>query len=98
MIAPLAEAVPPPLYGGTERVVSSLTEELVSRGHAVTLYASGDSQTRATLVPCAARALRSDPSVHDPVAATVSQLARVYSQAREFDVIHSHVDYHAFPF
>ncbi|MGD9896576.1 MAG: glycosyltransferase, partial [Candidatus Methylacidiphilaceae bacterium] len=60
-IAPLAEAVPPPRYGGTERVVSYLTEELVRAGHEVTLFASGDSRSSARLVPCAPRSLRTDP-------------------------------------
>ena len=66
-IAPLAESVPPRLYGGTERVVSYLTEELVAQGHDVTLFASGDSQTAARLVPCAPTALRLDPAVRDPL-------------------------------
>jgi len=91
------EPVPPKLYGGTERVVSLLTEELVRRGHAVTLFASGDSQTAAELVPCCGRALRLDPSVTDYVAYLVTELGAVERRAAEFDVIHSHVDYLAFP-
>src|SRR5581483_7093943 len=98
MVAPLAEAVPPPLYGGTERVVSVLTEELVRRGHHVTLFASGDSRTAATLEVCSPRGLRLDPEVRDTVAYTMFQLGDVYQRASEFDVIHNHVDYFAFPF
>lgn len=98
IVAPLAEAVPPPLYGGTERVVSVLTEELVRRGHHVTLFASGDSSTSAHLEPCCPRGLRLDPEVRDTVAYTMFQLGDVYQRAHEFDVIHNHVDYFAFPF
>ena len=97
-VAPLAEPVPPVLYGGTERAVSVLTEELVRRGHEVTLFASGDSQTSARLVACAPRALRLDSTVKDTVASTLIELSEVYRRASEFDVIHSHVDYFAFPF
>jgi glycosyltransferase involved in cell wall biosynthesis len=92
-IAPLAESVPPRLYGGTERVVSYLTEELVRLGHDVTLFASGDSQTTARLVACAPRALRLDPNVLDPVPHHVLMMERVRSRAHEFDVLHFHVDY-----
>jgi len=98
MVAPLIEAVPPTLYGGTERVVSTLTEELVRRGHAVTLFASGDSRTSATLVPCAERALRLEDALQDAVAYTLIELDMVYERAAEFDVIHNHCDYLAFPF
>jgi glycosyltransferase involved in cell wall biosynthesis len=98
MVAPLVEAVPPARYGGTERVVSVLTEELVRRGHQVTLFASADSQTRAELVPCAPRSLRQDPGVQDRVAYTMVQLGQVYGRARDFDLIHNHSDYYAFPF
>ncbi len=97
MIAPLTEAVPPKTYGGTERVVSLLTEELVRRGHQVTLFASGDSHTSAELVACCEQSLRLDPGVTDYVAHTVTELDRVYRQADRFDVIHNHVDYFAFP-
>src|SRR3569833_3719120 len=76
-IAPLAEAVPPKRYGGTERVVSYLTEELVRQGHEVTRFASGDSQTSAKLVPCCPRAVRRDESVADPVPHTLMMLDRV---------------------
>jgi len=98
MVAPLTESVPPERYGGTERVVSVLTEELVRRGHAVTLFASGDSHTRADLVACAPRGLRLDPTVRDTVAYTMIELGQVYALAAEFDLIHNHTDYFAFPF
>src|ERR1043165_8807517 len=87
-IAPLSESVPPALYGGTERVVSVLTEELVRRGHEVTLFASGDSVTSAHLVPCSPRGLRLDPDVRDTVAYTMVQLGLVYDRADDFDLIH----------
>lgn len=98
LVCSLIEPVPPILYGGTERVVSVLTEELVRRGHDVTLFASGDSQTSAKLVACAPRGLRLDPAVKDTVAPTLFELGEVYRRASEFDVIHNHVDYLAFPF
>jgi glycosyltransferase involved in cell wall biosynthesis len=97
-VAPLYERVPPELYGGTERVVAFLTEELVRRGHRVTLFASGDSVTSARLVASTPRALRLDPAATDPLGVHVVQLAQVFERAREFDVIHCHVDYLAFPF
>ena len=97
-IAPLYESVPPELYGGTERVVHNLTEVLVRRGHEVTLFASGDSRTSATLVPCCERALRLAQTVHDVYAYTTIQLGMVYAQAERFDLIHNHIDYFAFPF
>jgi glycosyltransferase involved in cell wall biosynthesis len=97
MVAPLMESIPPRNYGGTERVVSLLTEELVRRGHEVTLFASGDSETSADLVACCERGLRLDPDVTDYVAYTVTQLATVYQQAEKFEVVHNHVDYFAFP-
>jgi glycosyltransferase involved in cell wall biosynthesis len=92
-IAPLAESVPPRLYGGTERVVSYLTEELVRLGHDVTLFASGDSQTSARLVACAPRALRLDPQVRDPLPSHLLMMERVRSLAHEFDVLHFHTDH-----
>ena len=92
-IAPLFESVPPRFYGGTERVVSWLTEELVSLGHDVTLFASGDSVTNARLVPVCRKALRLDPDCVDPVVHHVLMMEDVFSQAAEFDLIHSHVDY-----
>jgi glycosyltransferase involved in cell wall biosynthesis len=97
-VSPLYERVPPRFYGGTERVVSHLTEELVRRGHGVTLFASGDSETRARLVGVAPRALRLDGAAADPLAAHIVQLAQVFKRAGEFDVIHCHVDYLGFPF
>jgi len=96
-IAPLAEAVPPKRYGGTERVVSYLTEELVRQGHDVTLFASGDSRTNARLVPCCPKALRLDESVNDPVPYTLMMLDRVRSCADEFDVLHFHIELEHFP-
>jgi glycosyltransferase involved in cell wall biosynthesis len=97
-ISPLYEAVPPNGYGGTERVVSWLTEALVAAGHELTLFASADSRTAARLVPCAPHALRSDPRAHDPIASHLLMLERAFRRAEEFDVIHAHVDYLAFPF
>jgi glycosyltransferase involved in cell wall biosynthesis len=97
-VAPLYERVPPALYGGTERVVSYLTEELVQRGHDVTLFASGDSVTRARLTAATAKALRLDRDAGDMLSPHVIELARVFERADEFDVIHCHVDYLAFPF
>jgi glycosyltransferase involved in cell wall biosynthesis len=96
-IAPLHERVPPRLYGGTERVVSYLTEELVRRGHEVTLFASGDSVTGAELVPCCHKALRLDPAVRDPLPYNVMQLEKVRARADEFDVLHFHTDLLHFP-
>src|SRR6266511_2237712 len=98
MVAPLAESVPPALYGGTERVVSALTEELVSRGHDIMLFASGESHTSANLLPCRRRRLRLGPAAEDYVAYTRIQLAEVFGRAYEFDIIHNHPDYYAFPF
>ncbi len=97
MMAPLMEAVPPVRYGGTERVVSLLTEELVRRGHHVTLFASGDSRTSAELVPCSEHGLRLDPGGIDPIAYILTQLDAVYRRADDFDIIHNHLDYLAFP-
>jgi glycosyltransferase involved in cell wall biosynthesis len=96
-IAPLFESVPPRLYGGTERVVSYLTEELVKQGHEVTLFASGDSMTSAELVACTPRALRLDPDVHDAIPHTMVMLDKVRERADEFDVLHFHIDYLHFP-
>jgi glycosyltransferase involved in cell wall biosynthesis len=97
-VAPLHESVPPKLYGGTERVVSYLTEELVRQGHEVTLFASGDSTTQARLVPVCTRALRlENRKVIDPLALHVSMLEQVYREAGNFDVIHFHIDYLHFP-
>jgi glycosyltransferase involved in cell wall biosynthesis len=96
-VSPLYESVPPKLYGGTERVVSFLTEALVDLGHDVTLFASADSSTQATLVPCAPRALRLDESCRDPLAHHLAMLEEVFSRAADFDVIHFHLDYLSFP-
>jgi glycosyltransferase involved in cell wall biosynthesis len=97
-VAPLYEPVPPTRYGGTERVVSYLTEELVRRGHEVTLFASGDSVTRARLVAVIERAVRHDAGNREAMAAAhTCELAMVLARAREFDVIHCHVDHPAFP-
>jgi glycosyltransferase involved in cell wall biosynthesis len=96
-IAPLAERCPPKLYGGTERIVSYLTEELVRQGHQVTLFASGDSQTRAKLVRCCDMALRLNPSVKDYIPYHVMMLDSVREQADEFDVLHFHTDLLHFP-
>jgi glycosyltransferase involved in cell wall biosynthesis len=85
------------LYGGTERVVSYLTEELVRQGHAVTLFASGDSVTRAELVPACPRALRLDPACVDRLAPHFVMLEEVFRQAHRFDVIHFHIDYLHYP-
>ncbi len=91
-IAPLAESVPPKLYGGTERIVSYLTEELVRQGHEVTLFASGDSRTSARLVPVCQTALRLDESVKDPIPHHIILLDEVRRRAEEFDVLHFHID------
>ena len=92
-IAPLYEAVPPKLYGGTERVVSYLTEELVALGHEVTLFASGDSETSATLEAAWPRALRLDPAIRDPIAPHALLMERVMRRAGDFDVLHFHTEY-----
>jgi glycosyltransferase involved in cell wall biosynthesis len=97
-VAPLHESVPPRYYGGTERVVSWLTEQLVSLGHDVTLFASGDSVTNAELVKCCKRALRLDPDCVDPLAHHVLMTEEVLSQAEDFDIIHFHIDYLHFPY
>ena len=96
-IAPLAESCPPSLYGGTERIVSYLTEELVRQGHEVTLFASGDSATRAELVPCCDMALRLDTRVRDRLPYYVMMLDRVMASASSFDVLHFHIDMVHFP-
>jgi glycosyltransferase involved in cell wall biosynthesis len=96
-IAPPIESVPPRLYGGTERVVSYLTEELVRLGHEVTLFASGDSVTSARLVSCATTALRLDPKVRDPIPYYMLMLDRVRECADDFDILHFHIDYFHFP-
>ncbi len=96
-VAPLYESVPPKLYGGAERVVSALTEELVRRGHDVTLFASGDSETSARLVPMVEAGIRL-AGADDPMGLHLAMLATVYRQAEAFDVIHAHVGILAYPF
>jgi glycosyltransferase involved in cell wall biosynthesis len=96
-VAPLIESVPPRLYGGTERIVSYLTNEIVRQGHEVTLFASGDSITKAELVACTRQALRLDPAVLDPLPYYVIALDQVRRRAYEFDVLHFHIDYLHFP-
>jgi glycosyltransferase involved in cell wall biosynthesis len=96
-IAPLIESVPPRLYGGTERIVSYLTEELVALGHDVTLFASGDSITAANLVPCVPMALRLNANVRDPIPYYMLMLDRVRQHADEFDILHFHIDQFQFP-
>ena len=92
-IAPLAEAVPPKLYGGTERLVYWLTEQLVEMGHEVTLFASADSATSARLVPCSPKALRLDRNRLDAMLVYAAMLARVAGLANQFDVVHAHLDW-----
>src|SRR5690242_18071852 len=92
-IAPLAESVPPKLYGGTERVVHWLTEELIGLGHDVTLFASGDSKTRAKLVPVTPKALRLGRPQIDPIAAQATLLEAVAQRCDDFDILHFHIDW-----
>jgi glycosyltransferase involved in cell wall biosynthesis len=96
-IAPLMESVPPRLYGGTERIVSYLTEALAALGHDVTLFASGDSITAADLVPCVPQALRLDPRIRDTIPYYMLMLDRVRQRAHEFDILHFHIDQYHFP-
>src|SRR5690606_41068554 len=96
-ISPLYESVPPKLYGGTERVVRYLTEELVAMGHDVTLYASGDSQTTARLVPGCNKALRLNKDSLDLLAPHFCMMEQIARDAHMFDVIHSHIDYLIYP-
>ena len=96
-ISPLDEAVPPAFYGGTERVVSYLTEALVDLGHDVTLFASGDSRTRARLEAACPRSLRLDPSIRDPLAPHLAMLEDVRRRADDFDILHCHLSYLPFP-
>ena len=92
-IAPLAESVPPTLYGGTERVVAWLVDELVTLGHDVTLFASGDSKTRGKLHPVWPHALRLSRPAADPTAACTALLEAMAKRAKDFDVIHAHIDW-----
>lgn len=96
-VAPLAEQVPPPGYGGIELVVSHLTDELVRRGHDVTLFASGDSHTLARLESVTPKALRLNPTINEPAVYDLLQLKRILEQAEEFDVIHFHTGFTALP-
>jgi glycosyltransferase involved in cell wall biosynthesis len=96
-VAPLFESVPPARYGGTERVVANLTDELVRLGHDVTLFASADSKTRGRLVPMCPRALRLDTSCRDQLAWHVLMLECVAGQAHKFDVVHFHIGHFHFP-
>ncbi len=96
-VAPLYESVPPKVYGGTERVVSHLTEELVRRGHQVTLFASADSLTKASLIPCSPQALRLDPNCIDPLPHHMYMVEKVFQHAKQFDLIHFHIDFLHFP-
>jgi glycosyltransferase involved in cell wall biosynthesis len=96
-VAPLIESVPPRLYGGTERIVSYLTEELVRFGHDVTLFASGDSITGGELAACCPRALRLDPTVRDTIPHFMLMIDEVRERAAEFDIIHFHIDLFHFP-
>ena len=96
-VSPLYESVPPKLYGGTERVVSYLTEGLVRRGHEVSLFASGDSKTNAKLIACGDRALRLDPLIKEPAAAHACMLDKVLAMQDQFDLIHFHSDFIHFP-
>jgi glycosyltransferase involved in cell wall biosynthesis len=97
-VAPLYEAVPPKLYGGTERVVAHLTDALVARGHEVVLFASADSETRAQLIPCRDVALRLDEQLSWDVPAHLAMLAEVKERADDFDILHFHLDCLHLPF
>jgi glycosyltransferase involved in cell wall biosynthesis len=97
LVSPLHESVPPRLYGGTERVVAYLADELVRLGHVVTLFATADSQTRAQLRPMTPVGLRLDAACRDPLAHHIAMVARVAEAATEFDVVHFHLDYVHFP-
>jgi len=96
-IAPLTEAVPPRLYGGSERVVAYLTDALVELGHRVTLFASGDSHTKGTLEPIWPQALRLDPRIVDPFAPLFMMMERLIRRVGEFDILHWHIDYFGYP-
>lgn len=96
-VAPLYESIPPKMYGGTERIVHYITEELVKMGHEVTLFASGDSNTSATLIPACVKSLRLDPRCMDPFVYHIIQLQMVQERISEFDILHYHTDYFHFP-
>ncbi len=97
-ISPLSESVPPKFYGGTERVVHYLTEELIAQGHEVTLYASGDSKTNARLVPGSETALRLNGNVVDALAPHFTMMEQIEKDAHKYDIIHSHIDYLFYPY
>ncbi len=97
-IAPLYESIPPKLYGGTERIVHYLTEELINQGHQVTLFASKDSKSNATIISPVDRALRLNEKCTDPLAYHIIQMQQVLQRVHEFDVLHFHTDYLHFPF
>lgn len=96
-VAPLAESVPPKLYGGTERCVHWITEELVALGHDITLFASGDSKTNAKLIPCSEKGMRL-MGYHDLSASTIVMIDKILSQRDQFDIIHFHIDILHYPF
>lgn len=96
-VSPLYESVPPKLYGGTERVISFLTEELVKQGHEVTLFASGDSVTSARLIPACESSLRLNADCEDQLVHHIGMLQRVLDESDHFDVVHFHIDYLHFP-
>lgn len=96
-VAPLSERVPPHMYGGTERIVFYLTEELVKQGHQVTLFASGDSVTNARLVAACDGGLRLDSKITDDLACRVLQLEQVLREMDDFDILHFHIDWLHFP-
>src|SRR5215470_12592371 len=96
-VAPLYESVPPTLYGGTERIVSYLTEELVRQGHAVTLFASGDSRTSATLIAPCPRSLRLDTAATDTLSPHFRLLEEVFGHLDAFDIVYFHIDYLHYP-
>src|SRR5438552_549684 len=97
LLAPPMEPVPPPAYGGTERVIASLADVLVDRGHDVTLFASGDSRTRARLVPTVSRAAWHEEHSVDPLPYWTLTITRAYAHAAELDVMHNHCDHVAYP-
>jgi glycosyltransferase involved in cell wall biosynthesis len=96
-VAPLYESVPPKLYGGTERIVSFLTEALVEDGHEVTLYASGDSKTEARLVPVTPASLRLNKNAIDQIAPHITMLQMVQNDIKQYDIVHYHIDYLHYP-
>src|SRR5262245_60142646 len=97
LITPLIESLPPRFYGGTERIASYLTEELVAQGHDVTLFASAESITAARLVPCCSEALRLDPDVRDVIPYFMLMMDKVRRVASQFDILHFHIDQFHFP-